>query len=94
MANFQDSFDSIIKLAKKEIKKGESTAEINLEINVSSFAGGNFARDLWYGLQKYQFKGYKVRTCRIREIEEYLFVDYDYQDKDILIQLNLVLEKI
>lgn len=94
MANFQNSFDSIIKLAKKEIKKGEATAEINLEINVSSFASGNFARDLWSGLRKYQFQGYKVRTCRIREIEEYLFVDYDYQDKDTLIQLNLVLEKI
>jgi len=93
MATFQESFDSIVKLTKKEIKKGEATAEINLEINVSSM-GGNFARDLWCGLRSYKFKGYKVRTCRIRETEEYLFVDYDYQEKDILIQLNLVLEKI
>lgn len=92
MATFESTVADIVNIINSDIAKGVSQIEVNLELTIPSDI--NIAKDLHHALIHHEFNGYVVNTCRIREIVDFLFVNREYVDRDILVNLNIELNRV
>lgn len=93
MANFQSIVDDLSKSINQEITNLQSVQIIcNFEFAVP-FTESNLPKELFQVLRNKKFGGYSVKTCRIREIADHLYVDNKFVDKDIEVKVNIVLER-
>lgn len=93
MATFQKIFDDIKSAIQEKVDSGMHHIEINLEISASS-SHMDLAKNLHYSIRTSKFDGYDLHTCRVRETIEYIWLKNKHVDKDILIQLNIELDRI